>query len=107
MLGGRVGVCPAVERRPVVGPSAVLLHLHGLYKNGLRVDDGLHGTGHCHFYIALEEQDAFRQRFDMAHLLDCDSLEQLGQWFEALIVQMKMKVHVLMNGLELIGHRRV
>jgi hypothetical protein len=43
----------------------------------------------------------------MPHLLDCNSLEQLRQRLEPLVVEMKMKIHVLVYGLKLVGNALV
>ena len=43
----------------------------------------------------------------MAHLLDRGALEQHRQRLEALVGEMEMKVHVLMDGLQFVAHGHV
>jgi len=45
--------------------------------------------------------------FDMAHLLDGNSLEQEDQRTKALVIKVEMQLHVLMDGLEFVGYALV
>ena len=107
LLGGGVRVGPAFQRRFVVGLDAVLFHGHHFDQDGLRFENLLDRAGGDHFHIPLQEQNTLGEQFDMTHFLDRDPPEKLGERLETLIVQMKMKVHVLVHGLQLVGNRFV
>ncbi len=71
------------------------------------IGDLLDGPGGHHFDLALQEEDALRQLLDVHHLLDGRPLEQHGERPEALVVEVEVEVHVLVDGLEFVGDGRV
>ena len=71
------------------------------------IGDLLDGPGGHHLHLSLQEEDAVRQLLDVHHLLDGRPLEQQGEGPEALVVEVEVEVHVLVDGLELVGHGRI
>jgi hypothetical protein len=51
-----------------------------------------------HVHFAFQEQDALSQQLDMHHFLDGGPAKETGKQVVSLVVQVKMKVHVLVNG---------
>jgi len=103
LFGGRVGVGGRLGGELVVGLHGPLFHLGGQLEDLLRIVDLRDRTGGDHLHVAFEKEDSLGQRLDMRHFHDGDSPEEGGQRPEALIGQVKMPVHVLMDGLEFIG----
>ena len=56
------------------------------------------------FHCSLQEQNALRRQFHVAHFLDGDAFEEVRQVRQSLVVEEEMKIHVLMHGLEFAGH---
>lgn len=102
-----VGARAALVGPEIVVQGAVQFHLPRHHQHLVDLLHRRHLARGLHHHVAAEEQDALGEPLDVQHFLDGGPLEQAGQQVVALVVAVKMKVHVLMEGGNFLAHRLV